>query len=125
MPNYCENKLVILGEKEQLDSFISKHIKTKEYDMVYLDFDIIIPEPKTKEECEKEYIIDNIDTAHIQPIESKPRFNWYTFHCDKWGTKWNSFDGVLNRNSNRELTLWFITAWDSCVPIINKLIANL
>lgn len=122
MPNYCSNKLIVSGTKEQLDSFISKHIKTKEYDSIYLDFDTIVPEPKTKEECEKEYIIDNINTVHIQLIEDKPWFNWYTFHCDKWGTKWNSFDGVLNRNSDRELTLWFETAWDHCIPVIDKLI---
>lgn len=122
MPNYCSNKLIIFGEKEQLDSFISKHIKTKEYDMVYLDFDTIIPEPKTKEECEKEYIIDNIDTVHINPKINKPWFNWLTYHCNKWGTKWNSFDGILDRYRDKELQLYFETAWDPCVPIINKLI---
>lgn len=122
MPNYCENKLVILGEKEQLDSFVSKHIKTTAYDIVYLDFNTIIPEPETKEECEKEYIVDNIDTVHIQPSMNKPWFNWLNYRLAKWGTQWNSFDGILNRNSDRELTLLFETAWSPCIPIIDKLI---
>lgn len=121
MPNDCENKLIIKGTKEQLDSFISKHIKTKKYDIVYLDFNTIIPEPEKEEDCEKEFIVD--DKAHIEFDEDKPWFNWYRYHCAKWGTKWNSYEGTLNYNTEDcEIILWFMTAWNPCIPIINKLL---
>jgi hypothetical protein len=130
MPNWCENKLTIRGNKEDLFNFLKKHyVVAKEFCCDdYLDFNTIIPEPKTPEECESPYVIPKGEDRHLVHEPGYEWFDWYNWHCDKWGTKWNSTgastcepEAILSENLT-EIVIWFDTAWSPCRPIINKLI---
>lgn len=41
---------------------------------------------------------------------------WYEWRRDKWGTKWNAYDCVIEKDQ-----ITFSTAWSSPEPVINKL----
>lgn len=71
----------------------------------YFDFNKLVPEPKTKEECPARYIDDG--SRHLTHDEGREWFNWYDWNCDFWGTKWNSY--CLSENGPDEITFW--TAW--------------
>ena len=84
-----------------------------------LDFNKIIPEPKTKKECIEKYgelYIDKGD-AHIQHNGDRNWFNWYTWRCKFWGTKWNACD--FSRVSDDVIE--FTTAWCEPEPIFEAL----
>lgn len=66
---------------------------------------------KTDEELEKiglQYISNKILYGHT---------TWYDWHCENWGTKWNSYD---NEQVDED-TLEFSTAWSMLEPIMLKL----
>lgn len=130
MPNWCENKLTIRGTKEDLVNFLKKHyvVANQSCREDYLDFNTIIPEPTTPEECESAYVIPAGEDRHLAHEEGREWFDWYSWHCNKWGTKWNSANAfacdpedILTEDLN-EITIWFDTAWSPCIPIINSLI---
>ena len=131
MPNWCENKLIIRGKKEDLVNFLKKHyvVANQSHYEDYLDFNTIIPEPSTKEECDSEYVLPT-PKVHVIGVADDERswFDWYSWHCNKWGTKWNSTNAfacepedILSENLT-EITIWFDTAWSPCRPIIYRLI---
>ena len=117
MPNWCYNDISVRGTEQQIKDFISK------YDLVFgenksFDFNKIIPEPRTLEECPKKYI--RHDSDHIEELEDKPWFNWYDWHCDFWGTKWNACDVVID-GDERHVFISFSTAWCEPKPIFMAL----
>ena len=74
-----------------------------------IDFNKIIPEPITKEECPKEYLLD--EYLGIARMKDKPWFNWYDWHIANWGTKWNACDSNIKVGKSY-ITFAFSTAWD-------------
>lgn len=79
------------------------------------DFNKLIPEPTTKEECIEKYgerYIDNGD-KHLQHTVHDEWFNWYDWHCVYWGTKWNACDTYIIDDN----TIYFDTAWAEPEPI--------
>ena len=126
MPNWCWIELEAEGickderfftwKTEVLDEGKMLEVGTK-----YLDFNKIIPEPATKEECVKKYgekYIDNDDHYLQHSDESRKWFNWYQWHCDFWGTKWNACD-VKYYDEDDLIT--FQTAWAFPTPVIKKI----
>ena len=83
-----------------------------------INFDKIIPEPKTIEECPKEFIVTG--SEHIAKYEDRPWFNWYDWHIQHWGTKWNAFDCYTDVQTH-QITFVFSTAWSVAMPILLKL----
>ena len=122
MPNWCENKLTIRGNKEDLVNFLKKHyvVSNMSHGCDYLDFNTIIPEPKTIDDCESAYIISQGEDRHLAHEEGREWFDWYNWHCDKWGTKWNSTNACAN-DCGDSIVIWFDTAWSPCRRIIYKL----
>lgn len=83
-----------------------------------IDFDKIIPEPKEKSECPIECLRTEDD--HVGADPDKPWFNWYTWHCKYWGTKWGAYDGYTERGKTY-IKFIFSTAWSVAEPVIEKL----
>jgi hypothetical protein len=88
MPNHCNNKLGILGLKEDVEQFIelvTNHGSNKENDKYEL-FANLLPMPKelvgtsapSKEKNE-------------QLIEKYGSDNWYDWCNENWGTKWGDY----------------------------------
>lgn len=90
MPNWVINTVSVSGDKKEIKNFFNKYFDKDGC----IDFYKIIPEPKTKEECEAKYIC-NCEDEHLEVIDGKDWFNWYDYHIDKWGTKWGASNGYF------------------------------
>ena len=84
-----------------------------------IDFNKIIPEPTSKEECSTKYGNNYIDEGnkHLQHTDDKPWFDWYSWHNEFWGTKWNACSPFTKDNDE----ISFETAWCEPEPILEAL----
>ena len=84
----------------------------------HFDFDRIIPEPRTKEECPVDCLVT--PDSHIMKDKERPWFNWYSWHIQHWDTKWNAYDGytVIGKSY---VQFVFSTAWSVPSNIYKKL----
>jgi hypothetical protein len=121
MPNDCENKLLIRGTHEDLEIFAKNHLRQNEDNEWFLDFNTIIPEPKTPSECNAKYVMQNGETRSLQLCEGREWFDWYSWRVDNWNTKWGAYDCCITENYDC-LAIDYFTAWTPSKPIINKLI---
>ena len=87
MPNHIRNVLKFKHLKEKDIEFIIKTIATdiedadifKDGRKIYtIDFNKIIPEPKTEAECPDRYKMNK--DSHAAELEDRPWFNWYDWH---------------------------------------------
>lgn len=142
MPNNTETLIKIEGKLEHIIKLLKNHTHQEE-ETPYLDFDTIIPEPKTPEECAlKMYVIHSEQEAkekHLAWNETDPRrwFNWYEWRIDNWGTKWGAYDCSIpkveelidiNVSDNKdsldietEIEMIVYTAWSPAIPVYQKL----
>ena len=125
MPNHVKTVLKFRKLKQEDIDFIlnmiatpSLHTAEGEPVEYAIDFNKIIPEPKTKEECPKEYLVTK--DSHIMEREEKPWFDWYRWHLAYWGTKWGAYD-CYTKIGKTWIMFVFSTAWSVAEPIISKL----
>lgn len=133
MPNWCTNKLIIRGTQKQREEFKTKYCELVEVSwsdekIWVLDLNKVIPEPRTIEECPKEYVIHNKEEAeqrHLGYDETYERkwFDWYRYHCDKWGCKWNA-EPYDSKDKKTSFTIWFDTPWGPPYKVIAKLMRD-
>ena len=129
MPNWCEDRLKIKGRVKEIKKFIDECFTEG-----MIDFNKIIPEPKTIEECPKKYQMSNTN-MNLQPCDDRPWFNWYDWHVDNWGTKWDAScdDRKIEDDLPKdwkdydddkvcEINYYFETAWSPPIPIVKKLL---
>ena len=133
MPNWCYTNIEVRGKTDVVKKLVEmvKSEKDEEGSPTDFDFDKIIPQPKTYEECPVEYRINSEEEARKEALawdEKAERnwFNWYKWNCDNWGTKWNACDASANivwdispgiSTSN----IWLETAWSPALPVYRKL----
>lgn len=125
MPNHVRNVVRIKGIKteEERDYLLRKlavkyHDSYTDKDQLIMDFDLIIPEPRFKKDCPKDCLVNK--DSHVQEVEGRPWFNWYNFHCEYWGTKWNAYDGYTTIKPH-QIIFVFSTAWSAPFKIYEKL----
>ena len=109
MPNHTVNTVKLKGIGKA-DLYTLERRFNKNGDE-YFDFNKLVPEPKTKEECPPEFI--DHGNCHLQHDDGREWFNWYDWHCCFWGTKWNSY--WLEKIDDD--TISFTTAWSEPEPI--------
>ena len=112
MPNWCYNKITF-PTKEAYSDFIERYGKGSRK----FSYQWIIPEPKTQEECEEKYVLHNDEerkAAHLGNDEETPWFNWYEWHCDKWGCKWDACIYGEDSFDDGQLSIFFDSPW--CEP---------
>ncbi|WP_323736227.1 hypothetical protein PXD04_10150 [Methanosphaera sp. ISO3-F5] len=136
MPNYVHNILKIRSKKddvEEIIQFIQKHFNKEGF----FDFNTIIPEPATEEECPDRYNFNTEEgSAHYRSLEIEEGtewFNWYDWRIEYWDTKWNAgaesmcyydFDKIRkNYSFESPVQVMFETAWSAPIPIFKKLIS--
>lgn len=121
MPNWVNNRLTVTGKKEKLEAFKKQHLQIKaDADETYrFDFNTVIPEPKVIEDCPEDCLVK--EESHIVKDTDRPWFDWYSWHCKHWGTKWNACEANVIETDD-ELTIWFDTAWSPPEPVILKII---
>lgn len=101
-------------------SLILNLLATRQEGRIIIDFDKIIPEPRTIDNCPEDYRIESTEDAYIEEIDERPWFNWYKWRLRYWGTKWGAYDGytVIGKTY---IKFVFNTAWSLAYPIIQKL----
>ena len=99
MPNWVTVQLIFDNFEDANRVFDGMKWHNKRF-----SFKSLIPHPATREECEAEFLINDPEG---NGTITKPWFNWYDFHCAKWGTKWDARDAFLADNE-----IIFETAWD-------------
>lgn len=131
MPNWCENILKFSSYDQKLLYRIKEELCSEdEISELTIDFNKIIPEPKTKEECPKDFIIDTAEKSLSTTYDTRPWFDWYHWRIVFWGTKWNPNSTILGKiqeiNHNGvpyyEMTWSFATAWTPAIPVILAII---
>lgn len=120
MPNHVKNVWKINNiPEDKVDYLVNRLTRLYPSDKTrVIDFDLIIPEPKLEIDCPKKYI--RTELSHVQEDELKPWFDWYKWHCDKWGTKWGAYDGYT-QTGKTWIRLVFSTAWYFPEPIARQL----
>ena len=106
-PNWCSNKVLIKGKHDDM-------VKIKE-----------LLNEKDKEGNENVFslgkirpIPDELKDTKAPPDKPNPTLrkkygfdNWYDWCISKWGTKWNTTDAILAKETPRSLHYYFDTAW--------------
>ena len=86
MPNHVRTVIKISKLKKDDIDIVLNLIATKLEDPDYpdevkddyvIDFNKIIPEPTTIEECPEDCRVKSAKEAHISEDEARPWFNWY------------------------------------------------
>jgi len=97
MPNWCENKLTIQGDKKQIALFKkgAKIYVPNEDSNTDLSLNQIVPTPP----CLK----------YTEAPGDNP--NWYDWCIENWSTKWDISGAELIKNEENELIYDFETAW--------------
>ena len=81
MPNWCENTLKIQGKSDDIYNFCKRHIVDGRF-----DFNTIIPEPESEEECSDSFNLNKNPKPYIGPnSDGKLWFNWYDWRKWRWG----------------------------------------
>ncbi|MBO7212582.1 MAG: hypothetical protein J6V44_16490 [Methanobrevibacter sp.] len=135
MPNWCYTNIEVRGKTDVVKKLVEmvKSEKDEEGKATDFDFNKIVPQPKTYEECPPEYRIDSEEDArkeHLSWDEEKERnwFNWYKWNCDNWGTKWGACDAntdliTLEKPIGKTavINIYLSTAWSPALPVYRKL----
>lgn len=119
MPNVTINilKMKDIGKKDWFVSGVETFRDGSERPYFYFDFNNIIPEPETEEECPDRYNLNITPDDSIQIRTDKPWFNWYEWKYDTWGTKWNGFEcKIINDDAIK-----FETAWSPADGVMQEL----
>ncbi|RXI70517.1 hypothetical protein [Clostridium tetani] len=120
MPNHITNRLVIKGEKEEVNKVLHFIKIEKEYDeeingIGTIDFNKITPMPK--------WIYGSSPDVHgISTIDEEKYGKENTciaWARKNWGTKWNAYSQPDDRNT--ENTIYFQTAWKGIPELIQKI----
>lgn len=114
MPNWCNNQVIIKGNKEIIDRIEKAYSK----DSLCAEF---IPVPKELLEA------NSPNTTNPEEAKSKYGYtDWYDFCVNKWGTKWdigsNHGYGLSTRNGDESITLCFDSAWSPPMGLYDKLV---
>nr|DAW36149.1 MAG TPA: Ferredoxin-like domain in Api92-like protein [Caudoviricetes sp.] len=114
MPNWCSNTMTIAAkDRESLETILGR-IGSKESP---IDFEKIIPQ----EIFSPEYQFTG-DHMNGELDERNPRFDWYRWRIDNWGTKWNACYASVWRDGDSCARFEFDTAWSPATPVFRKLV---
>jgi len=123
MPNFVMCNCTITGPAESKCRFVDAgYFKNNDNGYEYMDFDMIVPQPRTASECPPEYVV-NQNRPGIELEKDRPWFNWYKWNCDNWGTKWTGETVCKPHDSDDGSSTMFTmqTAWSFPAPVVAKL----
>ena len=106
MPNHVYMNMHINGTDQEVANFFEKHLDDDDH----FDFETFKKMPDelrgTKAPCE----------PNPELVAKYGYDNWYDWHINNWGTKWNSYDNEIQDN-----VLSFQTAWSMPEPIFKMM----
>lgn len=118
MPNHVRTVVKFHKLKKEDIDIILNLIACPADEEYAIDFNKIIPEPTTREECPEDCIAT--PDSHIESDSERPWFNWYEWHVKYWGTKWGAYD-CYTKIGKSYIQFVFSTAWSLAYPVMEKL----
>ena len=107
MPNWCWNKVRIVGSKSRIDELVSLMNGENCF-----DFNKVAPYPehfKARDEA----------SGDAHEGFNNGGFNWCNWN---WGTMWNSWEpSMVRRKDGRVVTYSYDTAWSASLPLTSAL----
>jgi hypothetical protein len=125
MPNHCDNRLTITGDKAELIRFVSAtHEGGNDY-----DFNKLVPlDPRASKEVrwEKE---DGTEQVFSAFSSAEDGFDGYQNAIDVWGSKWGAYDiqpngawhEVLDKEDYHDITFAYQSAWSPARGLIQRI----
>ena len=128
MPNHCDNRLTITGDKTELIRFVSA---TYEGNNNY-DFNKLVPlDPRASKEVRftKE---DGTEQVFSAFSSAEDGFDGYNNALEMWGTKWGAYDiqpngawhEVLDKEDYHDITFAYQSAWSPARKLIQRISAQ-
>jgi hypothetical protein len=119
MPNWCENRVSIHGDKKTVKSFIKEAIKDEKF-----QFKNLIPMPEDLRDTTSGFM--GKGTPEQEELEERQTKNlrkygykdWYDWANDVWGTKWD-VDVEVDYVGDDCIQMNFDTAWGPPVGVYN------
>ncbi len=118
MPNYCTNILTVTGDEKEISRFLTtiKQGELQDHEHFRI-LDNLLPTPKELSNTVKGHFDEDTDEYKKNQKQRKVNLekfgapDWYDWNCKNYGSKWSDFEGQINKQTNTELVLSFMTAW--------------
>lgn len=123
MPNWCNNRLTIIGTKEDLLAFVNDGMRIASTTQTSFD---ALPSDKYKEvsdlkaiDCFGNIPFPRLSAWHPMPTEmfTNDKSNWWGWSLGNWGCKWDTevlyytYNESLEGESDFSIVLNYETAW--------------
>ena len=118
MPNWCDNKLIVSGDKTELSRFL-KEATTDDGEFT---FEKIVPRPKELDiTCVWGYRDKATAEQGLKNIELFGFRDWYEWNIANYGTKWNVGESNIE-DMGGLIEIEFGTAWSPPIPWVKKVV---
>jgi hypothetical protein len=126
MPNNCDNLMKVKGSKPAIDNFIQQITRTRIEDdgteNTFIDIaHCVKPIPEDLQITSGSFGFKDdgspseqqlaYDRLYAQNKEKYGFSDWYGWSNANYGTKWGDYEGVIERDSDNQVTYTFTTAW--------------
>jgi hypothetical protein len=122
MPNWCENKLDVSGNKIDIQKFKeSTLVKAEKGDEIHFTMNLLYPTPPEllEQTAPNTWRGEETDTEGKLEFEKKieelkqkyGHTDWYDWRVDKWGTKWDVASTYILDDEDEFLSIEYNTAW--------------
>ena len=122
MPNWCENKLDVSGNKIDIQKFKeSTLVKAEKGDEIHFTMNLLYPTPPEllEQSAPNNWRGEETDTEGKLEFEKKieelkqkyGHTDWYDWRVDEWGTKWDAADTYVLDDEDEFLSIQYNTAW--------------
>lgn len=117
MPNWCKNNLKIKDNGEKILELLA-YVKDEEGNFT---MNKAVPMPKELEDTES----PNTESAEKRKklIEKYGVDNWYDWHCNNWGVKWDASESGFWKDGD-DWMISFQTPWGPPTEFVKKLSAQ-
>ncbi len=122
MPNWCENKLNVSGNKSDIQKFKeSTLVKSEKGDELQFTMNLLYPTPPEllEQTAPNTWRGEETDTEGKLEFEKKieelkqkyGHTDWYDWRVDKWSTKWDAADTYVLDDTDEFFSIEYNTAW--------------
>lgn len=120
MPNWCNNNLVITGDKTERDKFVQQaQVPTEQLEKKRQAYDILgqlYPTPQELVEVGSGFSNDpdvqaERERKQLENISKYGEKDWYDWNIANWGTKWGDCETFLDTNEEDMTVFSFQSAW--------------
>ena len=120
MPNWCENRVDIFGDPDDIKAFRKEAIKDGKF-----QFANLIPRPAGLDipsgyfgDSKKQKDMEKKQAENIKKYRHK---DWYDWNCANWGTKWDVEATEGNPDDDELVQLNFDTAWSPAEEVCSHI----